>query len=128
GGVNQTNGAAYFSMLFHADQGSSLSQGTFDTIGGFSSGDSVSGGANINTWNYKLCVQVDSGGDGYYFGVFKGNNETINGASANGQWVTSKHLARGQLHFIVGCYKFVSGTNLVGGTVTNDDIVSLWID
>lgn len=129
GGVAQTNGAAYFSLLLHVDQGSSLNQGLFDTIGGFINGNSdVNTGTAINTWNYKLCTQADgSGGDGYYLGVFKGNDQTISAASVNGQWA-AKHLARGELHFIVGCYKFVSGTNLVNGIVTNDDIVSLWID
>jgi hypothetical protein len=128
GGVNQTNGAAYFSFLFHVDQGSTLNQGTFDVIAGFTSGDSVSAGANIDNWNYKLCTQVDSSGDGYYLGVFKGGNQIINGSSVNGQWAVGKHLARGELHLVVGCYQFGSGTNLVGGSLTNDDTVALWID
>jgi len=90
----------------------------------------VTGGANIDTWNYKLCTKADgTGGDGYYLGVFKGtNNATINASSVNGQWAFGKHLARAQLHFVVGCYKFNTGTNLVGGVLTNDDVVSLWVD
>src|SRR5436853_575696 len=51
GGVSQTNGAAYFSCLFHVDQGSALSQGTFDIVAGFTSGDSVNGAANVDSWN-----------------------------------------------------------------------------
>jgi hypothetical protein len=129
GGVSQTNGAAYFSLLLHVDQGSALNQGLFDVIAGFSSGVSdLNSGLNANTFNYKLCTQVDSAGDGYYLGVFKGNDATISGTSTNGQWALNKHLARGELHFIVGCYKFNSGTNLVSGSLTNDDVVSLWID
>jgi hypothetical protein len=129
GGISQTNGAAYFSLLLHVDQGSALNQGLFDTIAGFINGNSdVNSGTGINTFNYKLCTQADgSGGDGYYLGVFKGNDQIISAASMNGQW-SAKHMVRGELHFIVGCYKFVSGTNLVNGSVTNDDIVSLWID
>jgi len=71
---------------------------------------------------------VDSSGDGYYLGVFKGGGASISSGSVNGQWASGKHLGRGQLHFIVGCYKFNSGTNLVNGSLTNDDVVSLWID
>ncbi len=37
-------------------------------------------------------------------------------------------MGRGSVHFIVGCYKFNSGTNLVGGSLTNDDVITLWID
>ena len=111
------------------DQGSPLNQGAFDVIAGFTSGDSdLNAGLNANTFNYKLCTQVDSGGDGYYLGVFKGNDATISGSSVSGQWAAAKHLGRGELHLVVGCYKFNAGTNLVGGSLTNDDVVSLWID
>jgi hypothetical protein len=122
GGVDQTNGAAYFSCIFDVDQGAALSQGTFDVVGGLTSG------TDVDSWNYKLCTQVSSGGDSYILGVFKGNGTVINSGSVNGQWVSGKTLFRGQMHFLVGCYKFGSGTNLVGGSLTNDDIVSLWID
>ncbi len=122
GGVNQTNGAVYFSCLLHLDQGATFSQGTFDTIGG------LTGDATADGWNYKLCTQVSNGGDSCWLGVFKGGGSTIGSSSVNGQWALAKTLARGELHLVVGCYKFNSGTNLVGGSVTNDDIVSLWID
>jgi hypothetical protein len=122
GGINQTNGAAYFSCLLHIDQGATLSQGTFDVIGGFTSD------TTADTWNYKLCTQVSSGGDAYWLGVFKGVGAGVSAGSINGQWALAKPLGRGQLHFVVGCYKFGSGTNLVGGSLTNDDIVALWID
>ncbi|MDB6121387.1 MAG: large protein [Pedosphaera sp.] len=129
GGVHQTNGAAYFSCILQIDQGSALSGGLFDIIAGFTSGDSLANGANADSWNYKLCTQTDgTGGDGYYFGVFKGGSSTINSGSVNGQWASAKHFGRGGIHFIVGCYKFGSSTNLVGGSVTNDDVVTLWID
>jgi hypothetical protein len=129
GGVSQTNGSAYFSFIFQIDQGSPLNSGGFDVIAGFSSGDSLANGANAENWIYKLCTQADgSGGDGYTLGVFKGNGATINGASVNGQWATGRHSPRGALHFVVGCYQFGSGTNLVGGSITNDDVVALWID
>ena len=121
GGV--TNGSVYFSCVFHGDQGSAANNGTFDVIAGFTSGDSDASGANANTWNYKLCTMADgAGGDGYRLGVFKGNGATITATSTNGQWA-APHLDRGQIHFIVGCYTINSG-----GTSTNDDVVSLWID
>jgi hypothetical protein len=123
GGVNQTNGAAYFSCILHVTQGSALNSGQADVIAGFTSGDSVNGGANVDTWNYTLATIVDNGGDGYCLGVFKGVVPPIATTAANGQWAASKHLARGGIHFVVGCYKFNSG-----GTTTNDDLVSLWID
>jgi len=50
GGVNQTNGAAYFSFIFHATQFGALNNGQADVIAGFTSGDSVNGGANVDTW------------------------------------------------------------------------------
>ncbi len=127
GGISQADGAAYFSCVVHITQGAPLNTGQFDTIAGFTSGDSTNA-PNADTWNYKLCTQADNGGDGYYLGVFKGNGSTINGSSGNGEWAYGKHLARGHIHFLVGCYKFVSGTNLIGGSLTNDDIVTLWID
>jgi len=97
-----------------------------DVIAGLTSGDSVNGGANVDNWMYKLCTFADgAGGDGYYLGVFKGDGINI---GANGQWATGKHLNRGGIHFIVGCYQYNSGTNQVGGSFTNDDVVSLWID
>ncbi|PWU15470.1 MAG: hypothetical protein C5B50_15330 [Verrucomicrobia bacterium] len=123
GGVNQSAGAAYFSCLLHVDQGATLNGGFFDCIGG------LTGDTTTDGWNYKLCTQTDgSGGDGYYLGVFKGGGAIISSGSINGQWAYGKHLGRGQLHLIVGCYQFNSGTNLVGGSITNDDVVSLWID
>jgi hypothetical protein len=122
GGVNQTNGAAYFSCIILVHQGSPLNSGQSDVIGGFTSGTEVDG------WNYKLCTQVSLGGDSYIMGVFKGNGTIISGSSVNGQWANGKTLFRGQPHFVVGCYKFGLGTNLVGGSITNDDTVALWID
>jgi hypothetical protein len=123
GGVSQTNGAAYFSCILHITQGSPLNSGQADIIAGFTSGDSVNGGANVDTWNYTLATLVDSGGDGYYLGAFKGVSPPMSTSAGNGQWATSKHFARGGIHFVVGCYKFNSG-----GTTTNDDVISLWID
>ncbi len=121
GGV--TNGSAYFSCIIHADQGSALNNGTLDVLAGFTSGDSDAAGGNANTWNYKLCVKVaGTGGDSYQLGVFKGNGATITASSTNGQFAP-QNLLRGQIHFVVGSYKINSG-----GTSTNDDVVSLWID
>jgi hypothetical protein len=120
GGV--TNGAAYFSFIFHGDQGGVISSSSpFDVIAGFTSGDSTIA-ANANTWNLKLCTKPADAGDAYQLGIFKGNNEVISSSSVNGQFAPQL-LLRGCDHLIVGCYKFNSG-----GTTTNDDIVSLWID
>src|SRR5581483_4221323 len=110
-----------FSCLFHVDQGATLSQGTSDVIGGFTSD------STADSWNYKLCTQVSNGGDGYWLGVFKGGGSSVGPGSLNGQWATAKQLGRGQVHLLVGCYKFGSGTNLVAGSLTNDDTVALWI-
>jgi hypothetical protein len=121
GGV--TNGSAYFSFIMHGDQGGPSDNGTADVIAGFTSGNSTTAGANADTYVYKLCTLADTtGGDGYRLGVFKGGGLAIASSSVNGQWATP-HLLRGQIHFIVGSYKINSG-----GTSTNDDVVSLWID
>jgi hypothetical protein len=120
GGV--TNGSAYFSLILHGDQGSAIANNdTYDVIAGFTSGDSTAA-LNGNTWNYKLCTKTADAGDFYQLGVFKGNGNLISGSSVNGQF-SPVLLKRGQLHFIVGCYKINSGI-----ATTNDDVVSLWID
>ncbi len=123
GGVDQTNGAAYFSLILHVSQGSAFAGGVYDLIAGLTTG---VGAANADNWVYKLATH-STGGDTYRLGVFKGGGSGIGATSLNGQWA-EQDLGRGSVHFIVGCYKFNSGTNLVGGSITNNDVLSLWID
>ena len=128
----------YFSFVFSAGQGSSFdvsaSIDQYDLIAGFTSGE---GAANADNWVYRLCTHVCStpGCNSYQLGVFKGGTGRPNASSVDGEWAPialgngAWNGARGiGTHFIVGCYKFNSGTNLVGGSVTNDDVLTLWID
>jgi hypothetical protein len=124
GGIDQTNGSAYFSFVLQITQGSPLTANKYDIIAGLTSG---TGGPNADNWVYKLCTHSSNGGDSYQLGVFKGGGTTIDGTSVNGEWL-ARDLGRGSVHFVVGCYKFLHGTNLVSGVLTNDDIVSLWVD
>jgi hypothetical protein len=138
GGV--TNGSAYFSFLFWGDQGgvSGPNNGTYDVPAGFTSGNSDGGGNNANTFAFALGTKADDspgennpgnvdGPGGWRFGVFKGGGISLSSSSVNGQW-SSLHCWRGHPYLIVGCYKINSGTNLVGGSITNDDVVSLWVE
>jgi hypothetical protein len=136
GGV--TNGCAYFSFIFWGDQGSAVINGTYDVVAGFTSGNSDGNGANANNFAYALCTKADTspgednpgsvdGPGGWRFGVFKGGGISISGASVNGQWAPL-HCWRAHPYLIVGCYKINSGTNLVSGSITNDDVLSLWVE
>jgi Immunoglobulin I-set domain/Immunoglobulin domain len=122
GGIDQTNGAAYFSFVLQVSQDDALSRNTYDVIAGLSAG-----GASPDALGYKLCTHASNGGDSYQLGLFKSGASAVTASSTNGQWL-ARDFGRGEVHFIVGCYKFNSGTNLVGGSITNDDVVSLWID
>jgi hypothetical protein len=129
GGVS--SGSVYFSLIFFGDQGSGVLGGTLDITAGFTSGNSTGGGANADTFAYGLGLKADvspgnqntglpvDGPGGWWFGVFKGGGDN---PGANGQWTTN-YCWRGHPYLIVGCYKIVSG-----GTTTNDDIVSLWVE
>jgi hypothetical protein len=131
GGV--TNGSAYFSFVFTGDQGGIVDNSTYDVLAGFTSGTSDLSGANANNFAYALCSRADDppgepnpgnvdGPGGWRFGVFKGGGISIGSASVNGQFA-SRHLVRGHPYLIVGCYKINSG-----GTSTNDDVLSLWVE
>ena len=129
GGVS--SGSVYFSLIFFGDQGGTVTGGTLDITAGFTSGNSTGGGANADTFAYGLGLKADvvggnqntglpvDGPGGWWFGVFKGGGDN---PGANGQWSTN-YCWRAHPYLIVGCYKIVSG-----GTTTNDDIVSLWVE
>ena len=128
-----TNGSAYFSFVFTGDQGGIVDNSTYDVLAGFTSGTSDLSGANANNFAYALCSRADDppgepnpgnvdGPGGWRFGVFKGGGISIGSASVNGQFA-SRHLVRGHPYLIVGCYKINSG-----GTSTNDDVLSLWVE
>ena len=140
GGIHQSSGAAYFSFVFNAGQGAAFGQtganstDKYDTIGGLTTGE---GAANADNFVYRLCTHTCNSLDcnTFQLGIFKGGAGNPNASSVNGQWAPidlyngAWNTARGVgTHFIVGCYKFNSGTNLVGGSLTNDDVITLWID